>query len=213
MERNRDDEICSLLERHDERGLELLFAIYYRPLVIWADTFLQDITQAEDLVQEFFVKLWERRGGGQLQATTLKSYIFTSVKNLALNILEKKDPLKHAQALTRLDRASPEYDDLTEQMLKEVESEIEQLPVRSKEIIKAVYIEGLRYKEVAERYAISVSTVKTLLVKTLKKLREKGKHIRNKLILLFHALVRRRGSLRRGTPHTPPPRTPDDRPS
>jgi RNA polymerase sigma-70 factor (ECF subfamily) len=183
---NEDEEICRLLRLHDERGMERLFATYYRPLVVWADTFLDDMTAAEDLVQEFFVKLWEREIAGTLLAPTLKAYLFTSVRNISFNTLERRDPLRHARPVTGLFRAWAEYDDLTERLLQEVESEIEKLPPRSKEVVKAVYLEGLRYKEVARRHAISVATVKTLLVGALKRLREEANKIQDKLILLFY---------------------------
>lgn len=168
----------------------MLFDAYYRPLVLWADTFLQDMTQAEDLVQEFFVKLWEKKIAESLLPATLRPYLFASVKNMSLNALGRKDPLKRPHAVARLDRAWVEYDDLTETMIQEIEGEIEQLPARTKEVVKAIYIEGLRYKEVAERYAISVSTVKTLLVGAIKRLRDKIGNARNKLFLFFYKFSR-----------------------
>jgi RNA polymerase sigma-70 factor (ECF subfamily) len=186
--RNQDEAICRLLRQQDEKGLEMLFEAYYRPLVMWADTFLEDMTRAEDLVQEFFVKLWEKRVGTNLLASTLRSYLFTSVKNMSLNMLERRDPLRNARAITRVDHSWVEYDDLTESMLQEVENEIEKLPPRSKEVVKAIYLEGLRYREVAERYAISVATVKTLLVGALKRLREESGNMRDKLCLLFYKI-------------------------
>ena len=48
-----DKLICKLLVGHDDpRGMEVLFNSYYRPLVLWADSFLGDIPAAEDLVQD-----------------------------------------------------------------------------------------------------------------------------------------------------------------
>ncbi|MDR2129996.1 MAG: sigma-70 family RNA polymerase sigma factor [Odoribacteraceae bacterium] len=188
---NQDEEICRLLRQRDKKGLEKLFTVYYRPLVTWADTFLEDMNGAEDLVQEFFVRLWEKKITEHLVASTLQSYLFISVKNMSFNILKRRDPLKNAGTIARVDRTWVEYDDLTERMLQEVESEIEKLPARSKEIIKAVYIDGLRYKEVAERYSITTATVKTLLVNALKQLRERADAMNHKLFLLFFKILAR----------------------
>ena len=55
-----DQEICSLLKVRKIGGMELLFREYYKPLVVWATTFLHDTQRAEDIVQDFFVKLWEK---------------------------------------------------------------------------------------------------------------------------------------------------------
>lgn len=49
-----EESICTLLKKRDPKGLECLFDQYYRPLVLWADTFLNNIQQAEDTVQDFF---------------------------------------------------------------------------------------------------------------------------------------------------------------
>ena len=173
-----DDKICLLLQNGKEEGIDLLFVKYYKSLVLWADTFLNDIVKSEDIVQEFFVKLWERHLIADLRPDTLKYYLFTSVKNLALNALEKVDPLKKAYDVNLIDTPQIEYDDLTEELLCRVESEIEKLPPRSRDIVKAIYMEGLRYKEVADKFNISVATVKTLLVNALKKLRAKKSAIR-----------------------------------
>ena len=90
-----DQEICSLLKVRKIGGMELLFREYYKPLVVWATTFLHDTQRAEDIVQDFFVKLWEKPYS-VLFPETLKSYLFTSIRNLALNQLDKIDPLRQA---------------------------------------------------------------------------------------------------------------------
>ena len=49
----KDQEICDLLNARDQRGMELLFEAYYKSLVSWANTFLNDLGVAEDVVQEY----------------------------------------------------------------------------------------------------------------------------------------------------------------
>jgi RNA polymerase sigma factor, sigma-70 family len=180
-----DHEICVLLQEGKEKGIDLLFNKYYRGLVLWADTFLNDMAKSEDVVQEFFVKLWEKHLTTELHPDTLKSYLFTSVKHIALNSLEKVDPLKRAYDVNRIDRPWIEYNDLTEEMLCQVEKEIEKLSPRSRDVIKAIYVEGLHYREVAEKYDISIATVKTLLVNALKRLRANSTHTDTSFLLLF----------------------------
>lgn len=51
--------------------------------------------------------------------------------------------------------------------------EVALLPNRSREILNGVFVEGMKYQEVADRYNISVSTVKTLLGTSIRKLRER----------------------------------------
>lgn len=181
-----DQVICSYLKKKDTKGLKYLFDEYYRPLVLWADTFLNDMGQAEDLVQEFFVKLWEQELVVSLLPATLKSYLYTAVRNRALNLLDKNDPLRLAYEVEDGMKCWEEYEDSQEEMFYKVEVALENLAPRSKDVVKGVYLEGLKYKEVAERYHISVATVKTLLVNALKSLRKEVGSAKS--ILMFFSL-------------------------
>ena len=184
--RTPDKVICSYLKKRDTKGLKYLFEEYYKPLVLWADTFLNDMGQAEDLVEEFFVKLWEKEMVAQLLPETLKSYLYAAVRNRALNLLDKNDPLRLAFEVEEAVKCWEDYDDPEEEMIRKVEAALEKLAPRSKEVVKSVYLEGLKYKEVAEKYQISVATVKTLLVNSLKTLRKEVAS--GKSILLFFSL-------------------------
>jgi len=181
-----DKLICKLLVGHDDpRGMEVLFNSYYRPLVLWADSFLGDIPAAEDLVQDFFIRLWEKRTQTSLQATTFKSFLYTSVRNLAFDRMEKKDPLRHATDLKSSDKAWEEYDTLEEEVLARVKNEIDKLPERSRQIMQCIYLQGLHYKETAAKLGISIATVNTLLVNALKKIRQAYPDITQNIILFL----------------------------
>ena len=54
-----DQDILAFMRKDKTIGIQHLFDRYYRPLVLFADEFLKDSSAAEDLVQDFFVKLWE----------------------------------------------------------------------------------------------------------------------------------------------------------
>ena len=56
--RSEDADILKCLENGDTGGMTVLFDRYYRPLVLFADTFLQDLAWAEDVVQETFIKAY-----------------------------------------------------------------------------------------------------------------------------------------------------------
>lgn len=164
--------ICELLQRHDPKGFNLLLENYYRPLVLWADTYLKDIPASEDLVQEFIVNSWEKRIYGRITPDKLKGYLFTSIKNSALKQLEKRDPLRHPHVLEDMTFEMFDPDDLTEEMILLLQAEIEKLPPRTREVLRAVYVDGLKYKEVARKFQITIATVKTILMRAIKRLRE-----------------------------------------
>lgn len=180
-----DEAICDLLKKGEIKDLEYLFQEYYKPLVLWADTFLNDIALSEDLVQEFFVKLWEKELLSGLTSDTLKSYLYTSVRNRAFNALSKKDTLRNTSDIAGNNRVWEEYDDWEEEVIRQVEEAVGKLPPRSREIVECVYLQGMKYKEVAEKFEISVSTVKTLLVNSLKTLRKETKDEKDLFLFLY----------------------------
>jgi RNA polymerase sigma-70 factor (ECF subfamily) len=126
-------------------------------------------------VQEFIVAFWEKRIYERMTPINFRGFLFTSVKNQALKYLEKRDPLSATHAIGGAlveSLAQVEPEDITEEMIGAVEAEIEKLPPRTREVLRAVYVDGLRYKDVAAKFGITIATVKTLLVKALKRLRE-----------------------------------------
>ena len=168
----KDVQICDLLKNKDAKGMEFLFEEYYKPLVVWGDTFLNDVSRSEDLVQDFLIKLWEKRIGEKLQPSTLRSYLFVSIRNLALNAKVKINPVRYVCDLGYFEKPWEEYDNIEEEVIQRIEREIKKLPSRSRDIIECVYLKGMRYKDVAAELNISVATVNTLLVNALKKLRQ-----------------------------------------
>ena len=73
---------------------------------------------------------------------------------------------------------------MKDQLEERVRAAVERLPEKSREIVKCVYWENMKYKEVAERFGVSLATVKTLLVNSLKALR-KDTSIRLDVLLFF----------------------------
>ena len=117
MQQN-DVQICDLLKNKDAKGMEFLFEEYYKPLVVWGDTFLNDVSRSEDLVQDFLIKLWEKRIGEKLEPSTLRSYLFVSIRNLALNAKVKVDPVRYVCDFAHLEKPWEEYDNIEEEFIQ-----------------------------------------------------------------------------------------------
>ena len=171
--KNKDQEICVMLSSKNQKGMDLLFDAYYKPLVVWADTFLRDLNLAEDVVQDLFVSIWKDKVYLRFKPETLASFLYVSVRNRCFKRIEKRDVFRNASVLDHVDLVFEEYNERHDQIVSRVLEEMALLPERSREIMNCVFLEGLKYREVAERYGISVSTVKTLLGNSVKKLRER----------------------------------------
>lgn len=175
-----DEHIVQKLSWDKTEGIRLLFARFYDALVLYADQYLKDMYKAEDVVQEFFVRLWEDDYLQRVPEKGLAPYLFTSVRNACLTSRNKKDVLRHSEDLTEVDIPVEAFT-VNDERINLILQEIEKLPERSKQVIKCVMLEGLRYKETAEEMQISVNTVKFLLKEATRRLRsrlnERGQQI------------------------------------
>mgnify|MGYP000966496576 FL=1 len=84
---SKNQKICAMLHAKDEKGMELLFNTYYKVLVVWADVFLRDMNMAEDVVQDFFLHVWNNKIYLKFEPTTLVSFLYVSIRNRCLNRL------------------------------------------------------------------------------------------------------------------------------
>lgn len=87
--KHRDTEILALLQERKEAGMTALFERYYKPLVVFAGSYVRDVQEAEDLVQEQMVKLWEKGVFAQEEAERLDEEAVAAIRQ-ALGILPEK---------------------------------------------------------------------------------------------------------------------------
>lgn len=156
----------------DRAAFEQVFRTHYRPLCAFALQYVKDGDRAQDLVQDLFVRLWQDRE--RLNVTTsLKSYLFTAVRNRCLNAVASTGRLR---ALDEEVHDRPEEEQRTEvehaERAARVQAAIEALPEERRKVFRMSRDEGLKYHEIAERLGISIKTVENQMGKALKTLRE-----------------------------------------
>lgn len=164
-----DREIITIFNKNKNHGLKLLFKRYYKPLCVFAFKYLDDLDLSEDIVQEIFIKIWERDIFEE--QTNLSAFLFTSVKNLSISHLRKVSPC-YIDCFEE-DIAIEEYnseEDILERNRILMEA-IENLPEKTREVFKIVVFDNLKYKEVAEELNISVNTVKSNLARAYRLLK------------------------------------------
>lgn len=156
----------------DQLAFERLFREHYRPLCAFARQYLKDGEKAEDLVQDLFFRLWQDRGNVSV-TTSVKSYLFASVRNRCLNALAVTARMRPFDEETD-DRSQEETVSEEERTLRlaRVQAAIEALPEERGRIFKLSRYEGLKYQEIAERMGISPKTVENQMGRALKTLRE-----------------------------------------
>ncbi len=125
---------------------------------------------AEDLVQELFARMWEK--GVDMNHLT-EGYLFTSVKNAAIDYLRRVEmENRYAEQVELTAEETTEWEEqLDEQMLTLLFKEIDKLPERCREIF-LLHLDGYSNDEIAEQMNLSVLTVKTQKKRAMKKLRD-----------------------------------------
>lgn len=162
------------LKTGDIRLFESLFREYYRPLVVYSMKYVRDVDAAKEIVQEFFVRLYEKRSSLVID-TSLKSYFYRSVYNSCINYISHMEMRnRHIKNLAM--QSENEFSD-NQVALIELQSRIyksvEAMPEQCRRIFKLNRFEGLRNEQIAEKLGISKRTVETQISKALRILRKK----------------------------------------
>jgi RNA polymerase sigma-70 factor (ECF subfamily) len=167
-----DAEILRNFKTKEEIGLKKMFDKYYKPLVVYSFKFVNSMAIAEDLVQDFFIRFWETKSFEQI-SESLKSYLFTSIRNSSLNYIKKNERVnKIPIEIISNELFFIPYDlEELEEKRTLIFDHINKLPDKSKKIFEAIILDNEKYKDVALQMGISLNTVKTQLSRSLKKLR------------------------------------------
>ena len=174
-----------IIKKHTTMSFSELYLIYYPKLVRFAKEFVMSEEDAENITQDVFTDLWEKRESMN-HIENMNAYLFRLVRNKCLDYLKHKvfeqKYVENVKAsfeielnlkLQSLDRF--DVYDISErnQMEKLIRDAINSLPKRCRDIFLLSRMEGLKYREISERLGISVNTVECQMGIALKKLRAK----------------------------------------
>ena len=141
---NQEDFIRRLQQREKEAFQELFYS-WHRPLCFFASRIIKDQDVAEDLVQDVFVAFWKYDLSAFPNEKTIRTFLYTSVRNGCLNYL------RDLEIRARNDRKA----------VPELFEAIDELPERCREIFYMAYLQEKEEKQIAELLRVSVNTVKT----------------------------------------------------
>lgn len=143
--------------------MEALFKRFYKPLYLYALTFLCDEEQAKDITGGVFQTVWEMLREGSLTPDDRQAvgFLYTTVRHRCL------DKLRHDKAIDRYTRLQAGTTPLGteeevmefEQRIQQVKEAIEQLPEPEKSILKCTYFRKMTYRETAEVLHTSVNMI------------------------------------------------------
>ena len=150
---------------------EQQFKQLYRPLCLFALRYTDQEEDVEDIVQQAFADVWEKRQAGE-PILHLKSYLYQTVKNRTLSLLESVGLHPKTDQIPEL------ADTSDEERVRQAEQDdrlwraIDRLPPMRKQILLLAKRDGLKQQEIADLLQISIKTVEAQLNKAIKTLKE-----------------------------------------
>ncbi|HBL74108.1 MAG: hypothetical protein A2W90_22625 [Bacteroidetes bacterium GWF2_42_66] len=183
------------LKEGSKPAFNYIFQTYNQKLYFFALGYLKSEKEAEEIVQETFLKIWERRDHIDPELS-INAYLF----KIAFNFIQKhlirnfkEEELKHNLAGELVS-----FDDHTANMLnyhfllQHINKLIDELPPRQKEIIGLRKLEGFTPKEISEKLSLSVKTVEAHLTAALRFLKERLQSEKFDDLLLFALTFRKK---------------------
>lgn len=165
-----DLELLDLIRLDDRQAFEVLFNRYWYKLLKYAARVVYDNHEAEDMVQEVFYSLWERKNALS-PITSVSSYLHGAIRYKGLGYVRSNlHKNKYLESLTYFFEEG--CDTINEQLDASeldgiINSEIDKLPPKMREIFILSRIEHLSHKEIAEKLNISDATVKKQINRSL----------------------------------------------
>jgi RNA polymerase sigma-70 factor (ECF subfamily) len=163
------------IKNGDLKAFRRFFEELYPELVNYAYKIIRIEATAEEIVQEVFIYIWEKREVSSI-SSTLKGYVYSAVKNRCINFIKLELPKAQATADIEDTDLSVEMESLdhhnTELLEALIDEAVQQLPPKCKNIFLLSRAAGLTYEEIADELEISIKTVENQMSIALKKLRK-----------------------------------------
>lgn len=189
-----DQDLIRFFHEDDEQAVRQVYMTHYKPLVFFCKQIIKDRSQAEDITQEVFVKVWKNRKKFQTIAE-LRAYLYVSAKNAALNVLDHVEVRnKYKKELARLESDEPAYIEnrmLFSELMVSVYEEIGKLPPIYSEVLKLLYLEEIPPAQVASQLQLTPENLRIRKFRAISMLKSEllKKGFSNTTLIFFYFLV------------------------
>ena len=155
----------------DETAFRMLFDQYRERLFFFAWQLCHSAVEAEEVVQDIFLRLWENRSKlGEVDFP--RKYIYIMVRNRTLDLLSKiaRDQRLISEVWTNMSQSDNYLEDLLHAQDSRllIDQAVSQLPEKKQAIFLMSRRDGLSLREIADQMGLSVQTVKNILTEVLK---------------------------------------------
>jgi len=173
-----DRELAIRLKRRDPKAMADLYDRFGRIAYSVIFTIVRDTGIAEDLVQETFLRVWNRMGAFDAERGALGAWLLTVARNRAIDHIRSAGSRNTRNTFELEDREHPslfadaEQEIVTADQARRIRDSLASLNANQKRVIELAYFEGLSQTEMAERMGEPLGTIKTWARSALKRLRE-----------------------------------------
>ncbi|HXK03230.1 MAG TPA: sigma-70 family RNA polymerase sigma factor [Verrucomicrobiae bacterium] len=172
-----DSELVLRMQRRDPRAVAELYDRYGRVVYALILRVVRDTGIAEDLVQETFLRAWNRVHGFDAQKGSIGPWLLAVARNRAIDYLRsavgrERNAVEYEETDHPALFCDMEKDILSSDKARIVKSAIQKLSPNQRQVIELAYFEGLSQSEMAERMGQPLGTVKTWVRTALKNLRD-----------------------------------------
>jgi len=167
----QEETIWKLIQHKDIGTFERYYKEHYKSFFLMACKYVKDSAQAEEIVNDVFLKLWEDGHSMRIESS-LKSYIYKAIINRSINAFHKNKRESGLQVdLNSIPDETYELRLIEENELKiKLYTAIDELPDQCKKVFEMSRFEELKQQEIADKLGISIKTVKNHITIALKQL-------------------------------------------
>ena len=172
-----DGDLLARLQRRDPQALAELYDRYGRMVFGLILRIVQDRGTAEDLVQETFLRVWNRVGGFDSEQGAVGPWLLAVARNRAIDYLRYRG--RRPESSLELNEtenpalfADVQADPLRFDMVRQIKTALGKLTGQQREAIELAYFEGMSQTEIAEKMRQPLGTVKSWMRRALQQMRE-----------------------------------------
>lgn len=181
--KNIEEALFDLVKTGDENAFEMLFKLFYHDLCQYAVIYVKAPEIAEDIVQETFIHIWEKRSTITIEHTT-RGYLYKAIHNECINFLNKDRVWKNRaqdikeEILLRHQAVSQNLDPnmldklVSDEIADKINVVLTSLPDQCRKIFLMSREDQITYQEISKKLNISLNTVKTQMRRALKRLHD-----------------------------------------
>ncbi|MBR4127678.1 MAG: sigma-70 family RNA polymerase sigma factor [Alphaproteobacteria bacterium] len=168
-----DEDLMRKIEHSDAQAFQELLSRYEKRVFALAWRLCFDQTEAEDLTQETFLKIWRNAGTWKPEAK-LETWIYRVLYNLFIDSRRRvRGQTEELSEDIRSDEASPEQALIQKRTAQDVVKALNELPDRQKEALVLCYYQEMKAKDAADILSVSQSALEALLFRARQTLKEK----------------------------------------